>query len=92
MDSPGWSAQYCTYTFMLHDTLDITSMQIMDKRQVDGVSTRMEPELFKKGFNDLIRLGFDIKEVVTDENSTVAKYMRKYPINTKNEQTKNINL
>jgi hypothetical protein len=77
---------------MLHDTLDITSMQIMDKRQVDGVSTRMEPELFKKGFNDLIRLGFDIKEVVTDENSTVAKYMRKYPINTKNEQTKNINL
>ena len=32
--SPGFSAQYCTYTVMEHNTLEILACAIVDKRQI----------------------------------------------------------
>ena len=41
-DSPGHSAQYCTYTVMEHGTDRILALQTVDKREVERKSPNME--------------------------------------------------
>ena len=47
MYSPGFCAKYCTYTLMDTETKDIVGLQILDKRQADLNSIRMEPKAFQ---------------------------------------------
>ena len=67
MDSPGFNAQYCTYTMIEHDTKDILEMVVVDKRIVNGKSTNMEKRGFVLGIEKLIKEDdLDVTEVVTD--------------------------
>ena len=74
-DSPGHCAQFCTYVLMEQFSKMIVDLEILDSRETDGVSTRMEKE-------GLIRLlaklrgKLDIKEITTDASSTVIKALR----------------
>ena len=54
MDSPGHSAQYCSYTFMELTTTNIFCIITMDKRQTDGKSTSLEKACFVKGLQYLL--------------------------------------
>ena len=49
MDSPGFNAQYCTYTLIDNKTKDIATIAFVDKREVDSKSTNMEKLGFIKG-------------------------------------------
>lgn len=42
MDSPGHSAQYCSYTFMEYTSKKILCITTMDKRSTDRKSTNLE--------------------------------------------------
>ena len=46
MDSPGFSAKYCTYLGIDEQTEEILGMEIVDKREVDLKSTSMERDGF----------------------------------------------
>lgn len=76
-DSPGHSAQYCTYTVMTHDTHDIVDLVVVDKRQVDLKSTNME-KLALKTLMERLRTSLLIKELVTDAHPQISCMMSKY--------------
>ena len=80
MDSPGFSAKYCTYTIMDHDTNEILSMVFVDKRNVNLKSTNMEVFGFERAMDFLIG-GVIVKEVVTDAHSTITALISKEPYN-----------
>ena len=44
MDSPGFSAKYCTYLGIDEQTEEILAMETLDKRDIDLKSTSMEKE------------------------------------------------
>ncbi|XP_037623771.1 uncharacterized protein LOC119487169 [Sebastes umbrosus] len=53
MDSPGFCAQYCTYSVMENDSKDIISMVTVDKRETARNSVIMEKEAFIRTFDTL---------------------------------------
>ena len=53
MDSPGHSAQYCSYTFMEYHSKKILFIVTLDKRNTDRKSTNMEKACFQKGMHFL---------------------------------------
>ncbi|CAK6982085.1 PREDICTED: uncharacterized protein LOC106529025%2C partial, partial [Scomber scombrus] len=53
MDSPGFCAQYCTYTIMENYTKEILSIVNIDKRETQRSSVIMEKEGFIRSFNKL---------------------------------------
>ena len=75
MDSPGFNAQFCTYTFLENETKDIVAMEIVDKREVDNVGVNMEKYGFIKGMEGLLNRGVTIEEVVTDAHSQISALM-----------------
>ncbi|XP_063971271.1 uncharacterized protein LOC129260069 [Lytechinus pictus] len=75
-DSPGHSAQFLTYTLMGHTTKDVLNVQFVDKREVGDKSPLMEMKGFKDSLLALEDSGLDVKEVVTDAHSSIAKVMR----------------
>jgi hypothetical protein len=77
-DSPGHSAQYCTYTMMHHDTLDILCMVTVDKRETGGKSPNMEAYAFKKCMAFLQREGMKVVEMVTDQHPTITSILSKH--------------
>lgn len=77
MDSPGHSAQYCSYTFMEMNTENILCFVTMDKRQTDRKSTCLEKACFVKGLQYLLAKNVNIVEVVTDAHVQVESYMSK---------------
>lgn len=80
MDSPGHSAQYCSYTFMEYTTKKILCIITMDKRMTDLKSTNLEKACFMKGLQFLLDRGLNVVEVVTDAHVQVASIMKKdYP-------------
>ncbi|XP_052715271.1 uncharacterized protein LOC128188330 [Crassostrea angulata] len=80
MDSPGHSAQYCSYTFMEYTTKKILCIITMDKRMTDLKSTNLEKSCFVKGLQFLLNRGLKVVEVVTDAHVQVASIMKKdYP-------------
>ena len=48
MDSPDFSAKYCTYTFMEYHSNDILVMVFVDKGNTSFKSTNMESAGFEK--------------------------------------------
>ncbi|XP_041641442.1 uncharacterized protein LOC121508572 [Cheilinus undulatus] len=74
MDSPGHSSQYCTYTTMELDTMDIISVVTVDKRQTDRKSVAMEKFAFIQTFDRFME-EIKIKETVTDAHVQIAALM-----------------
>ncbi|KAJ8050269.1 hypothetical protein HOLleu_03403 [Holothuria leucospilota] len=54
-DSPGHSAQYCTYSFMDTDTSKILHLEVVDVREVRGKSPNMEKLGFERGMDRLTK-------------------------------------
>nr|XP_022309859.1 uncharacterized protein LOC111115422 isoform X3 [Crassostrea virginica] len=80
MDSPGHSAQYCTYTFMENETNTILCIIIMDKRMTGGKSAVLEKACFKKGLQFLLEKGVQVVKVVTDAHVQIEALMKSdYP-------------
>ncbi|XP_052285882.1 uncharacterized protein LOC127881787 [Dreissena polymorpha] len=77
MDSPGHSAQYCSYFAMDNASKEIISVVTVDKRETGKSSTRMEKEGFLRTLENLDRKGVLVAEVVTDAHPSIAAYMRK---------------
>lgn len=75
MDSPGHSAQYCTYTVMEAVSKDILASVILDKRMTDLKSTNMEREGLKVALRSLTEKGLVVREVVTDASTSIAAMM-----------------
>lgn len=48
MDSPGYCAQYCSYTVMENETKKIISITTLDKRETDRKSGNMEIRGFER--------------------------------------------
>ena len=74
-DSPGHCAQYCTYVLMESLSKMIVDLEVLDQRETEGISTRMEKE-------GLIRLltrlkgVIDISEITTDASTTIIKALK----------------
>ncbi len=77
MDSPGYNAQYCTYTAMENNTKDIVSLMVVDKREVEGKSTNMEKRGFIKAIEELKDKGLTVSEVVTDAHIQIMATISK---------------
>ena len=77
-DSPGHSAQYCTYT--LADTNDraIVQVSVVDVREAAGKSNNMERMGFERGMDVLLTSPMIVKEVVTDGHLEIAALISKY--------------
>jgi hypothetical protein len=55
-DSPGHSAQYCTYSFVDADTKEILQVKVVDVREANGKSNNMERIGYERGLDDLLTL------------------------------------
>ena len=75
--SIGHSAQYCTYTAMENDSMNIISVVTVDKRQTDRNSAVMEKHAFIKTFDRLVA-ELSIKEIVTDAHTQISSLMGEY--------------
>ncbi|KAL7377214.1 hypothetical protein ABVT39_024048 [Epinephelus coioides] len=74
MDSPGHTAQYCTYTTMENESKDIISVVTVDKRQTNRNSVIMEKHAFIQMFDSLLE-NLNITEIVTDAHMQIAALM-----------------
>lgn len=77
MDSPGHSAQYCTYTVMENQSKDILASVIIDKRMTNLKSTSMEKEGLSRALGLLKDKGVIVREVVTDASTSIAALLSK---------------
>ena len=78
-DSPGHSAQYCTYTLADMETKTILHLEIVDVREVEGrKSANMERIGFERGMDSLLASEMNITEVVTDGHSEIGALFSKY--------------
>lgn len=76
MDSPGHCAQYCTYTFIEHDTHTILCIITLDKRMTGGKSAVLDKACFQKGLQFLLHHNMKIM----DSHVQIEALMRKdYP-------------
>ena len=62
---------------MEHDTLEILACVIVDKRQTDLKSPNMEVKAFEEAFEYLLKKGFKVVEVVTDQHPQIMALMSK---------------
>lgn len=76
MDSPGFSAQYCTYTSMDNSSKQIISMVNIDKRQTMRNSVAMEKEGFIRTVETL-RKELDVVEFCTDAHMQISALFSK---------------
>ncbi|XP_062581910.1 uncharacterized protein LOC134243692 [Saccostrea cucullata] len=74
-DSPGHSAQYCTYTMMDNSTKKIVSIITMDKRETGKKSPNMEKACFVKAMDE-IQDNLNVEEVVTDAHLQIGALMK----------------
>lgn len=77
MDSPGHCAKYCTYTVMDQASKKIIAMEIVDKRECELHSGRMEAAAFERVLADIQNAGLHVSEFVTDAHPQIAAIMRK---------------
>lgn len=76
-DSPGHSAQYCSYTLMDNDTKKILTIHTLDKRMADRKSPNMEKAGFQAAMDELLEENVNIKEVMTDAHLGIGSIMSK---------------
>ena len=69
MDSPGFSAKFCTYVGMCKESRDILYLKVVDKRETSLKSTNMEKEGLVRSMDSMEKSGVTVKEVVTDPKS-----------------------
>ena len=81
MDSPGYSANFCTYTVMNQSDKRILAMEVVDKREVQLNSGRMGARGFQKAMIDLHAAGIDVTEVVTDAHPQISSIMSTFMYN-----------
>jgi hypothetical protein len=75
MDSPGFSAKYCTYTALDYETKEIIDIEIEDKTKTDYKSGNMETAAFKRMMKNLTDAGLTVSEVVTDAHPQITAVM-----------------
>ncbi|XP_062500796.1 uncharacterized protein LOC134178034 [Corticium candelabrum] len=73
-DSPGFSAKYCVYSLMDCESHKVVDVQIVDKRDVDLKSMRMEKLGLQRGMTS-VRLRINVVELVTDASTSVKAMM-----------------
>uniref|UniRef100_A0A671USX1 Uncharacterized LOC115574863 n=1 Tax=Sparus aurata TaxID=8175 RepID=A0A671USX1_SPAAU len=76
MDSPGYCAQYCTYTAMENDSQEIISIVTVDKRETGRNSVVMEKEAFVRTVDRLLE-EVKLVEVCTDAHVQISALMNK---------------
>jgi hypothetical protein len=76
-DSPGHSAQYCTYSLADMDDNTILQMDIVDVREAGEKSNNMDRIGFEKAMGVLLESPIVAKEVVTDDHLEIAALMSK---------------
>jgi hypothetical protein len=76
-DSPGFSAQYCTYTLMDVENCGILALAIVDKRECALKSTNMEKLGLQRAMAELTSKDLVIKELVTDAHPQIRAMMSK---------------
>ena len=75
-DSPGYSAQYCTYSLMDTRTNKIVSMEVVDSREADDKSMNMEKNGFTRALDDVIaKCDQPVVEIVTDQHTQIRALM-----------------
>ena len=77
-DSPGHSAQYCTYTLADMQDKVILQTNVVDAREAAAKSNNMERIGFERGMDMLLTSQIAIKEVVTDGHLEIAALMSKF--------------
>lgn len=73
-DSPGHSAQYCTYSLADVNTLEIVQINVVDVREANGKRNNMERIGFERGLDNLMTSDIAIKEVVIDDHLEIAAF------------------
>jgi hypothetical protein len=77
-DSPGFCAQYCTYSLCDAEEKVILQQNVIDVREVEGrKSPNMERLGFERGMDVLLETDMCIKEVITDGHTGIAALMSK---------------
>ncbi|KAL0973307.1 hypothetical protein UPYG_G00201750 [Umbra pygmaea] len=76
MDSPGFCAQYCTYTTMENKSKQIIYMVNIDKRETMRNSVVMEKEGFIRTF-DTLRGELNVTEICTDAHAQISALFNK---------------
>ncbi|XP_051965218.1 uncharacterized protein LOC127631208 [Xyrauchen texanus] len=74
-DTPGFSAKYCHYTFMLDDTKEMLHTELVQVTEATS-SVTMEPLAFKRGMTELMDQGLDVEVMATDRSTSIQKIMR----------------
>ena len=77
-DSPGHSAQYCTYSLADMNDKAILQMNIVDVREAAGKSPNMKRIGFERGMDKLLTSAMCISEVVTDGHLEIGALMSKH--------------
>ncbi|KAI4820799.1 hypothetical protein KUCAC02_028766 [Chaenocephalus aceratus] len=76
VDSPGFCAQYCTYTAMDNDSKNIICMINIDKRETQRNAVIMEKEGFVRTVNTL-REELHVTEMCTDAHTQISALFSK---------------
>ncbi len=79
MDSPGFCAQYCTYTAMDNESKKIISMVNIDKRETQRNLVVMEKEGFIRTFDTLCE-ELKVTEFCTDAHVQISALFSEYCI------------
>ncbi|XP_013383831.1 uncharacterized protein LOC106154126 [Lingula anatina] len=77
MDSPGHSAQYCTYVVTNYETGDVLDIQVVEKKETQLNSNAMEKEGLLRSLRFLRERGINVVEIVTDAHVSIAAHIRK---------------
>ena len=73
-DSPGYSAQYCTYSLIDAEKGNILAMSVVDVREANGKSPNMERIGFERALADVLQKA-RVKELVTDAHPQIKALM-----------------
>ena len=81
-DSPGYCAQYLTYSFADMESKTILNLNIVEVREVEGrKSTNMERVCFERGLDELLTSTMKIEELVTDGHLGISAMMSMLQLN-----------
>lgn len=80
MDSPGFSAKYCTYSLMDMLSQKVVAFAVVDVTEAGGSSTNMEVLGFERCLQQLIDNDFTVEVIATDRHVQVrSRLQNKYP-------------
>jgi hypothetical protein len=80
-DSPGHSAKYCQYTTIDAATNKILDLQVVDKREVNFKSVRMEKLGLQRAL-DTLASQVNVTELVTDASTSIQTMTVSVPKNS----------